>query len=167
METFLPLMEDAGLMDQNHRVLYRHGKHIGMLCFMLWCFTSVTRVSHSAHLFSLFIHWGSQWGYQQWWQLTKHSLPKFKPKSEFISQSIFKEKGYYEKEGKEIFREPMTLCATMNTTGEYIQNILKLEETERETFICESYNLKTKGSQGWNTSFAMLECYNSVCALLY
>lgn len=66
-----------------------------------------------------------------------------------------------------MFREPMTLCATVNTTGEYIQNILKLEEAEREGFICESYNLKTKGSQGWNTSFAMLECYNSVCALLY
>ena len=27
----------------------------------------------------------------------KHSLLKFKPKSEFISQFMFKEKGYYEK----------------------------------------------------------------------
>ena len=71
------------------------------------------------------------------------------------------------KEGKEMFREPVTLYATVNTAGEHIQNVLKLEEAERERFICKSYNLKKKGSQGWNTSFAMPECYNSVCALLY
>lgn len=71
------------------------------------------------------------------------------------------------KEGKEMFGEPVTLCATMNTTGEQIQNVLKLEEAERERFTRKSYNLKTKGRRGWNTGFAMLECYNSVCALLY
>jgi len=41
------------------------------------------------------------------------------------------------KEGKEMFREPVTLCATMNTAGEHIQNVLKLEEAERERFICK------------------------------
>lgn len=62
-----------------------------------------------------------------------------------------------------MFREPVTLYATMNTTGEQIQFFLKLEEAERERFICRSCsNLKTKDSQGWNTSFAMPECYNSV-----
>lgn len=53
----------------------------------------------------------------------------------------------------------------MNITGEYIQNVWKLEEAER--IICKSYNLKRKGSQGWKASFAMLECYNSAYALLY
>lgn len=66
-----------------------------------------------------------------------------------------------------MFREPVTLCATLNTTGEHIQNVLKLEEAEREIFIYKGYNRKTKGRQCWNTSFAMLECYNSVCAPLY
>lgn len=64
-----------------------------------------------------------------------------------------------------MLREPVTLCTTMKITGEYLQNVLKLEEVER--IICKSYNLKRKGSQGWKTSFAILECYNSGCALLY
>lgn len=64
-----------------------------------------------------------------------------------------------------MLREPVTLCTTMKITGEYLQNVLKLEEAER--IIFKSYNLKRKGSQGWKTSFAILECYNSGCALLY
>lgn len=64
-----------------------------------------------------------------------------------------------------MLREPVALCTTMNITGECIHNVLKLEEAQR--IICKSYNLKRKGSQGWNTSFAVLECYNSACALLY
>lgn len=64
-----------------------------------------------------------------------------------------------------MLREPVTLCTTMKITGEYIQYVLKLEEADR--IICKSYNIKRKGSEGWKTSFAMLECYYSACALLY
>lgn len=42
------------------------------------------------------------------------------------------------KEGKETFREPVTLCAAMNTAGKHIQNALKLEEAERERFGSKS-----------------------------
>lgn len=64
-----------------------------------------------------------------------------------------------------MLKEPVTLCTTMNITREYIQNVLKLEEAER--IICKSHNLKRKRSQGWKISIAMLERYNSACALLY
>lgn len=37
------------LIDQNFRMLYRHEKHTGKLCFMLWYFPSIT-VSHFAYL---------------------------------------------------------------------------------------------------------------------
>lgn len=41
-------MED-GLRDQNFRVLYRHKKRTGKLCFMLRCSPSI-KMSHSAYL---------------------------------------------------------------------------------------------------------------------
>lgn len=34
-----------------------------------------------------------------------------------------------------MFRETVTLCITMNTTGEHIQNVLKLEEAEGEIYL--------------------------------
>lgn len=39
------------------------------------------------------------------------------------------------KKGNEVFREPVTLCVTKNTTGEHTQNVLKLEEAEREIYL--------------------------------
>lgn len=57
-----------------------------------------------------------------------------------------------------MFREPVTLCATLNTTGEHIQNVLKLEEAERYLFIRVIIAKQKADSAGT----PVLQCLNAI-----